>query len=98
MNRREFSHTLAGVWAATALTTAARTAPPMEATVSAAARALYRRALILDCNCAPPSAERLPLPQADLDLVRGSGIDVIKLSLGGINSDFAHTVAELALV
>lgn len=99
MNRREFSHTLVGAWAASALAPAARTAPrEPEEDVSSRARALYRRALILDCNCAPPEAERLPLPQAELDLVRGSGIDVIKLSLGGINSDFAHTVAEIARV
>jgi membrane dipeptidase len=42
--------------------------------------------------------ERLPMPHADLELVRGSGINVVKLSLGGINSDFAHTVAEIAQV
>jgi hypothetical protein len=30
--------------------------------------------------------------------IRGSGINVIKLTLGGINSDFAHTVAEIAKV
>jgi len=66
--------------------------------MSDAARRLYASALVLDCNSAPPLAERLPLPQADLDLVRASGIDVIKLSLGGINSDFAHTVSSIAQV
>jgi len=66
--------------------------------VSAHARALYHSALILDCNSAPPWEEHLPLPQADLDVVRGSGIDVIKFSLGGINQDFARTVAEIGQV
>lgn len=61
------------------------------------ARALYARALILDCNASPPG-DHLPLSRADLDLVRGSGINVIKLTLGGINSDFAHTVAEIAQI
>jgi len=42
--------------------------------------------------------ERLPLSQANLDLVRGSGINIIKLTLGGINDDFAHTVASIAQV
>ena len=51
--------------------------------VSEAARSLYARSLILDCNSSPPLPERLPLSQADLDLARGSGIAVIKLSLGG---------------
>jgi membrane dipeptidase len=62
------------------------------------ARSLYTRSLILDCNSSPPLPERLPMSQADLDLVRGSGIDVIKMTLGGINSDFAHTVASIAEV
>jgi membrane dipeptidase len=66
--------------------------------VSAAAHSLYARALILDCNSSPPLPDRLPLSQSDLDLVRGSGIDVIKLSLGGIKEDFAHTVAEIGQV
>jgi membrane dipeptidase len=66
--------------------------------VEDAAHSLYARALVLDCNSAPPLPERLPLSQADLDLVRGSGIDVIKLSLGGIKDDFAQTVASIAQV
>ena len=98
MNRRAVSLTLAGVWAATALPPAARAALREPAEVSPRARALYRRALILDCNSTPPGGDLLPLPQAELDLVRGSGINVIKLTLGGIDSDFARTVAELAQV
>ena len=66
--------------------------------VSEQARALYRSALVLDANSGPPLEEQLPLPQSDLDLVRASGVTAIKLSLGGINSSFADTVAELALV
>jgi membrane dipeptidase len=95
VNRREFSLSLAGGWAAAAL---AGAAAPLQQAVSSRAHALYGRALILDCNSAPPTEERLPLPQAALDLVRSSGINIIKLSLGGINSDFARTVAELAQV
>jgi membrane dipeptidase len=101
MNRREFSRALAGAAAAAALSPRVPAAPPAThaeppaESVSAHARALYHTALILDCNSAPPEG-RLPLPQADLDAVRGSGIDVIKYSLGGINQDFPSTVAEIA--
>jgi membrane dipeptidase len=96
MNRRQFAATLGGAAAAAALTRwrGAGAGPP--GGVSAAARALYQRALILDCNSAPPMAGQLPLPQADLDLVRASGVNAVKWSLGGINSDFAATVAEIA--
>ena len=101
MNRREFAQLFAGAAAVRAVRGAAAAAAPAAdkpPAMSDAARRLYASALVLDCNSAPPLAERLPLPQADLDLVRASGIDVIKLSLGGINSDFAHTVSSIAQV
>jgi membrane dipeptidase len=101
VNRREFAAVLGG---AAVLAAVRAAAPAVAATaadavgVSEAARSLYARSLILDCNSSPPIPERLPLSQHDLDLVRGSGIDVIKLTLGGINDDFAHTVASIAQV
>jgi len=98
MNRREFSAVLGSVAAASVLAPWMRAAAAGPAGVSAQAKALYGRALILDCNSSPPLEEHLPLPQADLDLVRGSGIDVVKLTLGGINSDFARTVADIAQI
>ena len=98
MNRRQFATTLGGTAAAAALTPWRGSAAESAAVVSATARALYQRALILDCNSAPPTPEQLPLPQTDLDLVRDSGVNAVKWSLGGINSDFAATVAEIALV
>ena len=97
MNRREFSGGLA--LAAGALGLAPRlaaAAADQEPPVSAAARALYRRALILDCNSSPPISDTLPIPQSDLDLARASGVSVVKLSLGGINSAFAATIREIA--
>jgi membrane dipeptidase len=97
MNRRECSVGLAAAAAAGSLPSLTRGALA-GAGVSAAARDLYARALVLDCNSSPPFADRLPLAQADLDLARGSGINVIKLSLGGINSDFARTVGQIAQV
>ena len=105
MNRREFSAVLGGAAAVVAVNTLVRAATTdgpasaaSPAAVSEQARALYARALILDCNSAPPLEDRLPLPQADLELARGSGINVVKLSLGGLNGDFARTVGEIAQV
>jgi membrane dipeptidase len=94
VNRRQFSAILAAAATSAALPGAAR-AEADAVSVSEAARALYRRALILDCNASPPDPEHLPLPQSALDLVRNSGISVVKTSLGGINDDFAQTVAEI---
>ena len=100
MNRREFSQVLAGVAALGAVDPAVRAAASAVEEpqgVSDATRQLYASSLILDCNSSPP-VERLPLTQADLELVRGSGVNIIKLTLGGINDDFAHTVASIAQV
>ena len=101
MNRREVAGTLAGAALVGGLQPFVRAigAPAADAAaVSDGARSLYNRSLILDCNSSPPLPDRLPMSQSDLDLVRGSGIDVIKLSLGGINDDFAHTVGTIAQV
>jgi len=99
VNRREVAGTLAGAALLGGLQPLARAigAPGADA-ASDGARSLYNRSLILDCNSSPPLPDRLPMSQSDLDLVRGSGIDVIKLSLGGINDDFADTVGTIAQV
>lgn len=67
--------------------------------ISSAAKALYARSLVLDCNCAPPLNEgKVPFPQVALDLARNSGVNVLKLTLGGTNSDFLSTIDLLAFV
>ena len=68
--------------------------------VSDEAERLYQQALVLDCNLSPTDEDELILPmsQARLDGVRASGVNVIKWSLGGIDSGFADTMAEIALV
>jgi membrane dipeptidase len=93
MNRREFSISLA---LATALAPLAGRAADPDPQVAARTRALYARALVLDCNSAPPTEDDLPLPQAELDIARASGVTAVKWSLGGINSKFEDTVAEIA--
>jgi membrane dipeptidase len=95
MDRRQFSISLALAAALAPVTGRAATAA---APVSPRARALYQRSLVLDCNSAPPMQDSLPLPAADLELVRGSGVTALKWSLGGINSSFDDTVTEIAQV
>jgi membrane dipeptidase len=97
MNRREFSLLMAGAAVSTNLPASLRAQEPTSnAAISPAAAELYARALILDCNSGPPWEDgKLPLPQSDLDLVRHSGVNVLKLSLGGINTGFTETVAEV---
>jgi membrane dipeptidase len=100
MNRREFSAMLAGA-AASALLPRCLLAEQEVASlppVSEQAAKLYRSALTLDCNCAPPVQETLPLPQSDLDMARNSGVNIIKFSLAGINESFADTVDDIAWV
>jgi len=64
--------------------------------VSPKARALYARALVFDANCGPPLEETLPLPKADLDIVRNSGVNAVKTSLAGTDANFVDTVDEIA--
>ena len=100
MNRREFSALITGVTASALLPR--RLLAEQEVAgppgVSQQAATLYRSALILDCNCAPPLEEKLPLPQSDLDMARNSGVNVLKFSLAGINEGFADTVDDIAWV
>jgi membrane dipeptidase len=98
LNRREFSTLVAGVAADTMLP---RMASAWQATtdtsISPAAAALYKRALILDCNCGPAGVDgELSISQSFLAMNRECGVSVIKLSIAGINADFAATVDEIA--
>ena len=94
MDRREFAAgaaALVGAGVASSLASAAASAG-----VSSAARALWRRALVLDCNIGPQfSANTFPLPQADLDVARASGLTALKTSIGGFNAPFEDAVAEI---
>ncbi len=98
MDRRQFSSILVGA-AVAPLLSSLTVAADSTGGVSPSAAELYRRSLVLDCNSAPPWEHgNLPLPQSDLDMVRNSGISVVKTSLGGINSDFSATVKDIAYV
>jgi membrane dipeptidase len=67
------------------------------ANVSDHARALYRRALVFDANLDPPFAD-WPYPREAAAMVRDSGVNCGKLSLGGTNSPYDDVVAEVAWV
>lgn len=99
MNRREFSTIVVG--AASVLLRPHllfNQQLPKKAADAKVSSDLYEHALVLDCNSAPPLEEKLPLPQTDLDMTRSSGVNVVKLTLGGINEDFAATVEDIAWV
>jgi len=98
VHRRELLALLAGAAASSLLPETARpeTAAASAGEVSPEAAQLYARALVLDCNSGPPYEDgKLPLSPAAIQLVRDSGVNVVKLSLGGINTGFAETVAEI---
>ena len=102
MKRREFSCITAGAALSRILPSsllAEQQPSPAHPPISEAAAELYNRSLILDCNSGPPFEDgKLPLPQNDLDMVRDSGVNVVKISLAGINGDFAQAVKEIAYV
>jgi membrane dipeptidase len=65
--------------------------------VAPAARDLYRRALVLDCNLAPDLGDRLPLPQATVDTIRNSGVTVMKTTIGGFDDSLESSLSDMAL-
>src|SRR5215467_6822790 len=101
MNRREFSCVMTGTAISAMLHTSllGQQPPSNISMTSEQAIELSGRALILDCNSGPPwEGGHLPLPQPDLDMVRSSGVNVVKWSIGGLNADFAETVKEIAYI
>jgi len=65
--------------------------------ISSRARALYRRATVVDANLAPPVwSTELPVPRENLDMARNSGVSAVKTSIGGFNASFENTLMEIA--
>lgn len=95
MNRRDVLATMAAT-AALATVSPRAFADDSDAGVSAAARALYKRALVFDANLNPPLQGTFPFPQAMLDMMRQSGVTAMKTSLGGFDENFEDTTAEIA--
>ena len=92
--------------AAAALRVGKANADTPEPAISREARALHRRAIVLDANLAPPAGYDTDPPGWDpsqvtsetIDQLHTSGMTAIKLTLGGFNAPFEATVAEIAAV
>jgi membrane dipeptidase len=106
MNRRDFTLGTASLVVVAALGGGDAKAANSEPTISRSARALHRRAIVLDANLAPPAGYDVAPPGWDdaqvtpetVETVRRSGLTAIKLTLGGFNAPFEDTVAEIAAV
>ena len=94
MDRREFA---LGAGALLAAGGFGGSALAYDGAISSRARALHRRAIVVDANLGPPlTSDQLPLAQATLDLARNAGVSAIKTSMGGFNAPFEDTLAEIA--
>lgn len=94
MDRREFTLSAGALFAVAA---AGPSALAYDSAISSRARAVHRRAIVVDANIGPPiTSDQLPLPQATLDLARNAGVSAIKTSMGGFNAPFEDTLAEVA--
>ncbi len=106
MNRRDFTLGTASVAAAAAFRVGRADADTQEPPISREARALHRRAIVLDANLAPPAGYDTDPPGWDasqvtsetIEQLHTSGMTTIKLTIGGFNAPFEATVAELAAV
>ena len=67
-----------------------------EPRVTAKARALYSRAMVLDANLSPPLDGTLPLTKETIDIMRQSGVTICKTTLGGFDENFENTISEIA--
>lgn len=82
-----------------ALGAAALAAPALaqQTAISSRARAVWRRAVVVDANLGLPlGSDTFPQPQTTLDTARASGVSAVKTSMGGFNAPFDETVAEIA--
>ena len=97
MNRRQFTSAAGALLALSAAR--AQEAPRSDRAplIPAAARDLYRRALVLDCNLAPDLGDTLPMSPATLDIFRQSGLTAVKTTIGGYEDSFESAVSEMSL-
>lgn len=76
MDRREFA---LGAGALLAAGGFGGSALAYDDAISSRARALHRRAIVVDANLGPPlTSDQLPLAQATLDLARNAGVSASK--------------------
>jgi membrane dipeptidase len=96
MNRRQFGLTAGSLLGLAMASGSAFSARGKSSSSGSAARDLYRRAIVLDCNLAPDLDGHLPLSRASLDTIRGSGVTVMKSTIGGYKDSMDSTVEEIA--
>ena len=97
MNRRQFTLSTSSLLGLSTVSAHVFAAPTVSPAVSPAARDLYQRALVLDCNLAPDLGDSLPLPQTSLDTIRSSGVNVMKTTIGGFDDSLESTLNDMAL-
>jgi membrane dipeptidase len=98
MNRRKFAKTIGATAALAAINPRLLWSADATASVSKEAAELYRKALVLDCNALagigwPISDED---PAGVTKLILGSGVNVVKATLGGAQGNFEEAVAAIA--
>ena len=93
MHRRQFVLASSAMLGASIAATAK---PPAKTGTPGTSAALYRKAIVLDCNLGPDLSDKLPLPAEEIALYRGSGVTIMKTTLGGFNNSFEDTVDEIA--
>lgn len=91
MNRRQFALATGSVLG---LSTSTLPAQPDSAS---GARALYRRAVVVDGNLGPDLGSGLPLPKAAIDQLRASGVTAMKTTIGGFDDSLESVVGDIAL-
>jgi len=94
VNRRDVIAAMGATAAYSAMSWSARA----QGAVSSEAAQLYDRSLVFDANLNPPLQDKFPFPKAMLDMVRQSGVNAAKTSLGGIDESFEDTTAEIAFL
>jgi membrane dipeptidase len=95
MNRRQFALTAGSLLGLGIASNSASSVRGKSSSSGSATRDLYRRAFVLDCNLAPNLDGQLPLSQATLDTLRGSGVTVMKSTIGGFNDTMESTMEEI---
>jgi membrane dipeptidase len=97
MDRREFTLGAASLAALAAIGSIGPAwALDAEPAIGGRARALHRRAIVLDGNLGPPGFEGDVAPPDVVAQLRSAGVTAIKTSIGGFNAPFEDTVRELA--
>jgi len=95
MDRREFTLGAASLVALAALGVDTAQAAD-DPSIGRRARALYKRAIVLDGNLGPPGFDGNVAPPEIVAQIRAAGVSAIKSSMGGFNAPFEDTVREIA--